>query len=58
VLQLKHDFTKTLEILEISTRNTYLKEQRLIDCQMKHDKLLDNLALVYPMALEYILPKK
>ena len=43
-------------MLEVSTRNTYLKEQKLIEVQMNLDRLRDNLRLVYPNCLQYLLP--
>jgi len=55
VLELKHDFHKTLEVLETLTRSLYQEEARSTALQLKLKSLEDGLALVYPNYKEYLL---
>ena len=48
VLKLKQDYLKTLDVLEISTKNLYSEESKAIALKLKLDTLEDNLKLVYP----------
>ena len=58
VLELKHDFQKTLEVLGILTRSLYQEEARSTALELKLKSLEDGLALVYPIYKEYLLPKQ
>jgi hypothetical protein len=55
VLRLKHDYIKTLDLLEILTKNLYKEESRAIGYKLKLETLEDNLRLVYPNFMEYIM---
>ena len=58
VLELKHDFHKTLEVLETLTRSLYQEEARSTALELKLKSLEDGLALVYPNYKEYLLAKQ
>jgi hypothetical protein len=58
VLELKHDFHKTLEVLETLTRSLYQEEARSTALALKLKSLEDGLALVYPNYKEYLLAKQ
>ena len=58
VLELKHDFRKTLEVLETLTRSLYQEEVRSTALALKLKNLEDGLALVYPNYKEYLLAKQ
>ena len=58
VLELKHDFHKTLEVLETLTRSLYQEEVRSTALALKLKNLEDGLALVYPNYKEYLLAKQ
>lgn len=58
VLELKHDFRKTLEVLEILTKSLYQEEARSAALKLRLDSLEDSLALVYPNYKEYLAVKQ
>ena len=57
VLKLKHDYIKTLDLLSILTKNLYKEESRATAYKLRLNTLEDNLKLVYPNCMEYLMQK-
>ena len=57
VLSLKHDYVKTLDLLGVLTKNLYREESRGTSYKLKLNTLEDNLKLVYPNCMEYLMAK-
>ena len=57
VLKLKHDYIKTLDLLSILTKNLYKEESRATAYKLRLNTLEDNLKLVYPNCMKYLMQK-
>ena len=57
VLKLKQDYNKTLDVLGIFTKRLYSEESKAIALRLRLDTLEDNLKLVYPNSMQYVMTK-
>ena len=54
---MKQGYHKTLDVLEMSTTKLYREEYKKIALKLKLETLEDNLLLVYPNCMEYVMTK-
>jgi len=57
VIKVKQGYHKTLDVLEMSTKKLYREESKNIAMKLKLETLEDNLLLVYPNCMNYLVTK-